>query len=153
MTFGRQVYCQILDHLIFVCVCVCSFLHGCGCFFFFLVNVMHLQGWSKGAACQGHAAHIHIVYFYLLIYLLVSPIVSGFKLVSPGPLLPCKSRSLGATSSRSSLACHLLPKLTPILCLLLGAFLSPLVFEAGHWASPLYLNRICFPLGFARSHS
>lgn len=74
VTFGRQVQCRLLDHLMF-----CPFCMALAVPSYSLWLSCILQGWSDRASCP---VHIHVAFFF------------DFKLVAPGCLLSCKQRRL-----------------------------------------------------------
>lgn len=107
VTFGRQVYCQILDHLIFF---FCSFLHGGCCFFFFFVNVMRSAGaeWRVFQTSRSHSRH-------LFLFTSLFTDVSHCEWLQAGvPQVPCslvRARACEPRHHPAAFACHFLPKL------------------------------------------
>lgn len=132
VTFGRQVYCQILDHLISH-----SFLHGCGCLFFSFVNIMHSAGtewWGfLFRACSSTCVALFDVSH-----------CEWLEADSPRPPVVLWEQALVHWISLQAFACLFLPKLPHTLCLCWGLF-SPLIFEAVEGApSLLYINKDLF---------
>lgn len=139
VTFGRQVYCQILAHSIFCPFCMAVAASS-------LWKSCILQGRTEGLLAQA-VGLTHVAFFD----------VSHCEWLQTGRprfLLSCKNQHLHWASISSPCMPFFLPELTYTLCLVLGGFLSLLISEAVYWAFCLSaLTGISFPLGLARGHS
>lgn len=150
MTFGRQVYCQILDHLIF-CVPFCM---AVAVYFSSPCISCILQGRSDGASRRGVPLTFTLSIFFFF-FLDVSHCEWFPAGVHQVPCCLVGARACEPRPHAAALACRFLPKLTSTLRrrLLLGAS-SPLRYlRQGNGPFRCTLTGLFPPLGFARSHS
>lgn len=115
VTFGRQVYCQILAHSIFCpfCMAVAASSLWTSCI---------LQGRTEGLLAQA-VGLTHVAFFDV-------SHCEWLQAGRPRLLLSRKNRHLHRASISSPRMPFFLPELTYTLCLALGGFLSPLISEA-----------------------
>lgn len=115
VTFGRQVYGQILAHSISCpfCMAVASLWTSC-----------IPQGRTEGLLAQAVG----------LTHVALSDVshCEWLQTGRPGLLLSCKNRHLHRAGSSSPCMPFFLPELTYTLCLALGGPLSPLISEAAY---------------------
>lgn len=132
VTFGRQVQCRLLDHLMF-----CPFCMALAVPSYSLWLSCILQGWSDRASCP---VHIHVAFFLTSSWLpqVACCLVSSGACTEPASSSPCMPFSAYAHV-------HSLPQA--------GRTFLPQTFESMSWALPQSsLTGICFPPGFACSH-